>query len=80
VIVRDGRPLGATDFQRRLDTVPEMFAEIRRALNDPKAGDVTVRYDARRGFPRTASIDRIRSAIDDEIEWTVDRFKPLPRR
>jgi hypothetical protein len=51
VTVRDGRPHGATGFQKQLDTFPEMFAAIGRALDDPKAGTVTVRYNARRGFP-----------------------------
>jgi hypothetical protein len=77
VTVRDGRPAGATGFQKRLDTMPELFDAIRGALDDPKAGAVTVRYDGRRGFPRTASIDRIKYAIDDELGWTVDRFRPL---
>jgi hypothetical protein len=56
------------------------FAQIREALDDPKAGKVAVRYDAHRGFPRRASIDRIKNAIDDEIAWTVDRFRPLRPR
>ena len=80
VTVRDGRPTGASGFQRRLDTVPEMFAAIRRALDNSNAGAVTVRYDRRRGFPRSASIDRIENAIDDEYGWTADRFRRLPRR
>jgi len=80
VTVRDGRPHGAADFQKRFDTVPEMFTRLRHALYDPKAGKVAARYDARRGFPRTASIDQIKNAIDDEIGWTVDRFKVLRPR
>jgi uncharacterized protein DUF6174 len=77
VTVRDGRPRGAGGFQKRLDTVPELFSAIRRALDDSRAGEVAVRYDRRRGFPRTASIDRIRNAIDDEIGWTADHFRVL---
>ena len=77
ITVRNGRPHGATGFQKQFDTVPELFGQIRRALDDPKAGHVDVRYDARRGFPRHASIDRIKNAIDDEISWTVDRFRVL---
>jgi hypothetical protein len=78
VTVRNGRAHGASGFQKQLDTVPEMFAMIRTALDDPRAGEVTVRYDRRRGFPRTASIDRIKNAIDDEVGWTADRFRALP--
>jgi hypothetical protein len=77
VTVRKGRPHGATGFQKQLDTVPKMFGHIERALGDPKAGDVSIRYDARRGFPRSASIDAIKNAVDDEIGWTVDRFRVL---
>ena len=77
ITVRQGRPRGATGFQTRFDTIPELFGQLRRALDDPQAGEVKVRYDAGRGFPRTASIDRIKNAIDDEIGWTVDRFRPL---
>jgi hypothetical protein len=77
VTVRKGRPHGATGFQQQLDTVPEMFGRIERALGDPKAGEVSVRFDARRGFPRSASIDSIKNAVDDEIGWTVDRFRVL---
>jgi hypothetical protein len=79
VTVRDGRPHGVTGFPKRLDTIPEMFRAIRGALDDSRADDVTVRYDVRRGFPRSASIDRIKNAIDDEVGWTADRFRPLKR-
>ena len=79
VTVRNGRPHGATGSQRHLDTVPEMFTALRTALIDEHAGKVAVRYDARLGFPRSASIDRIENAIDDEIGWTADRFRKLSR-
>src|SRR5881397_3447132 len=39
VTVRDGHPHGATGFQTQLDTVPEMFAALRTALDDPRAGE-----------------------------------------
>lgn len=58
-----------------LNTVPNLFRTIRRALEDPLAGGVDVRYDSRRGFPTSASIDPIRLAVDDEFGWTVDRFR-----
>lgn len=77
ITVRGGRPHGATGFQTQFDTVPELFRQIRHALDDPDAGEIKVRYDARRGFPRSASIDRIKNAIDDEISWKVDRFRRL---
>jgi hypothetical protein len=79
VTVRRGRPVGATPFTG-VRTIPEMFATIRRVLLDPHAGAVFLRYDARRGFPRTVSLDPIKNAVDDEIGWTMDRFQPLPAR
>lgn len=80
VTVRNGRARGASGFGARVGTFQRMFARIQRALDDPAAGAVVVRYDRRRGFPRSASIDQVKLAIDDEIGWTVDRFRPLPRR
>ena len=79
ITVRDGRAHGGAGFQKHFDTVPEMFKEIRKALDDPDAGATVVRYDARRGFPRSARIDPIRMAIDDERGWTADRFRVLAR-
>ncbi len=77
VTVRNGRPSGSSPIQKRLDTFGEQFAAIGRVLGDPGAGDVSVVYDRRRGFPRRASLDPIKAAIDDEQSWTVDRFTPL---
>lgn len=77
ITVRNGRATGAHGFERRMDTVPEMFARIRSALKDRSAGKVTVAYDRRRGFPRRAAIDPVRTAIDDEYGWTADRFRAL---
>ena len=79
ITVRRGHPHGSVGFLKLFDTVPEMFKEIRDALNDPNAGDVVVRYDGRRGFPRSAHIDPIKTAIDDEHGWTADRFRVLRR-
>lgn len=75
--VRDGKPNGATGAATLVDTVPEMFRRIARALDDPKAGDVSATYDPVLGYPRTASIDEIKNAIDDELSWTADRLRPL---
>jgi hypothetical protein len=77
VTVRDARPVGTTESRRRFGTVPKLFEVIRRAIDDPAAGAVVVRYDSQRGFPRTASIDPVARAIDDEFGWTVDRFRAV---
>ena len=76
--VRDGRPQGGKGADRSVDTVPEMFRQIRDALDNPDAGDVEVRYDAELGYPRAASLDRIKMAIDDEISWTARGLRALP--
>jgi hypothetical protein len=76
--VRAGRPHGGKGADTVVDTVPEMFRQIRDALDSDRSGDVTVRYDPELGYPRSASIDRIEMAIDDEISWTARGLRPLP--
>jgi hypothetical protein len=79
VTVHNGQPHGASASNRDIDTFPEMFARIGETLKKPDSGGVKVRYDAHRGFPRTASLDPIKGAVDDEYSWTVDRFRVLPK-
>jgi hypothetical protein len=76
--VRDGRPHGGEGADAVVDTVPEMFRQIRDALRSDDSGDVAVRYDEKLGYPRRASIDRIEMAIDDEISWTARGLRALP--
>lgn len=84
ITVRNGKPRGATNsLYKAYDTIPEQFAAIRSAANDDDAGPVRVTYSSRRGYPRDASLDRLRLAIDDEVSWVVTHFKVLsakPRR
>jgi hypothetical protein len=75
ITVRGGRPHGSKYFANEVQTIPEMFQLIRRALADPSAGPTTVTYDTHRGFPRTVAIDPLKNAVDDELRWTVDRFR-----
>lgn len=75
--VRDGKPHGGQGADSVVDTVPEMFGQIAAALNSSRSGDVAVRYDAELGYPRSASIDRIKAAIDDEISWSAGGLRPL---
>ena len=75
--VRNGRPHGANATERLVDTVPEMFRRIAGALDDPKAGNVSVTYDPVLGYPRSASVDQIKAAADDELSWSADHLKPL---
>jgi hypothetical protein len=80
VTVHNARPHGAPASSRHIDTFPEMFARIRETLTKPDSGGATVRYDTRRGFPRSASLDPIKLAVDDEYRWTADRFRVLRPR
>lgn len=75
ITVRDGVPHGYKYFKGQLRTIPEMFRLIRHTLGSTGAGKATITYDARRGFPRKVALDPIKLAIDDELYWTVDRFR-----
>lgn len=79
ITVRRGRASGSDGAENAVDTVPKMFRLIAEALDDPNAGEVDVRYDPKRGFPRAAAIDRIEMAMDDEISWSADRMRRLGR-
>lgn len=75
--VRRGKPHGASGAETLVDTVPEMFRRIAHALDDPKAGDVSAKYDPVLGYPREVSLDPIKNAIDDELSWSASRLKAL---
>jgi hypothetical protein len=74
--VRDGRPVRPRRFTASYDTVPELFGVVDDAI-DGRVASLTVRYDRRRGFPRTISVDGRRNVADDEITISVDRFRRL---
>lgn len=71
--VRRARPVRPRRETARYDTVPELFEVVDDAL-DGRAARLDVRYDRRRGFPRSISVDRRRDTADDEITISVDRF------
>ncbi|MDQ6807621.1 MAG: DUF6174 domain-containing protein [Actinomycetota bacterium] len=82
ITVRNGRPSDSKSVQLQhayggfpLDTVPNLFKEIRHVLSDPNAGKVVVHYDRRHGFPVSASIDPTKAIVDDEFSWTIDQFR-----
>jgi hypothetical protein len=75
ITVRGGKSRGSKYVIKQLQTFSGMFALIRHGLADPLAGPTTVTYDQRRGFPRSVALDPIRNGIDDEVSWTVDRFR-----
>ena len=64
--------------EEELDEVPtieDLFDWIADALAE--ADEIDVRYDEELGYPRTAFIDRIESAIDDELSFEVSDLVPL---
>jgi len=77
VTVRDGRVRGAGRFAKTLGTIPRQFTRISGALNARGAGESVVRYDRFRGYPRSARLNPAKRVIDEEISWTVDRFRSL---
>lgn len=84
--VRDGRTVSVTPAQggravlresfERLDTVEELFAAVRDAV-DRDAHSLRVRYDPRRGYPAEFFVDYDREVADDEHGFTVTGFEPL---
>lgn len=57
-------------------TIEDLFDWIADAL-EAEADEIDVRYDEELGYPRTAFIDRIESAIDDELSFEVSDLVPL---
>jgi hypothetical protein len=77
ITVRNGVSHGGSGFGAQLSTVPKLFGTIQRALSSPTGRVAAVHYDLTRGFPRSASIDPIIGAIDDEFGWTITGFHRL---
>jgi hypothetical protein len=75
--VRNGVSHGGTGLTAQLNTFPKVFSTIQRALNSPTGRVTAVHYDPTRGFARSASIDPIINAIDDEFGWTITGFHRL---
>ncbi|MCX8103912.1 MAG: DUF6174 domain-containing protein [Candidatus Bipolaricaulota bacterium] len=61
---------------KRLDTIEELFELIEAAIIG-KAAQVDVTYDPTFGYPRRISIDHLKDAIDDEVEYRVTDFTVL---
>lgn len=87
VEVRDGATVSVTAVESGraivpgafdgLDTVEDLFATIRAAL-DERPDMVAVRYDTTRGFPDAFLVDPAWNAADDERGFAVGDFEPLP--
>ena len=70
----DGRPV-PTAYLQYYRTIDGLFEIIGDAINR-RADFIDVDYDSRYGYPRFADIDYERRTADDEIYFTVRRFRP----
>lgn len=66
----------STDLYARYNTVPRMFSEIRRFI-EQKPVKLDVKYDAAYGFPVSIELDMRSDMLDDELKVSVTNFKPL---
>jgi hypothetical protein len=78
VNVTAGKPRGTPPMFRDVDTMGELFAEIRNQLN----GDGVVRatYRKKLGAPKTLWFDPIPIAADDEVGYTITHLLITARR
>src|SRR5690606_34830369 len=73
VYADNGRPVPTTNLQY-YRTIDGLFEVIGDAINR-RADFIDVEYDSRYGYPRFADIDYERRTADDEIYFTVRRFR-----
>ena len=71
--VNSGATIDAASFTA-YDTVEKLFGVIQDAI-DHNAAQITVEYDAVRGFPTRIDIDPIAAAADDEIYLRVSQLE-----
>ena len=88
VEVQDGKIVSMTDvngkavegeFAQYIEeaaSIEKLFALAEK--NASEAEEIKVTYDAQYGFPTAINIDFIKMAVDDEISYYVNNFKPLP--
>jgi hypothetical protein len=72
-----GKPRSTPTAFRPYDTVPELFALVKDALET--ADEVEVTYAPNTGIPIKLEVDYIRMAADDEISIRITRIR-APRR
>lgn len=68
-----GEPVGE-NFVELWPSIDGVFGLVQDAI-DREAAEITVEYDAERGFPTSVSIDYIEEAVDDELGFTVEAFE-----
>jgi hypothetical protein len=75
IAYEDGKPADPAAFAS-FDTVEELFGQIEEALKKD-ATLASVEYDPALGFLKSASIDWIPLAADDETSYTITGFTRL---
>jgi len=70
--VLSGQPLAAQSISL-FPAMEGVFAILHEAI-ERKADRMNASYDGRLGYPTSASIDYVRNAIDDELEFRVSDF------
>ncbi len=76
----DGNAITQSDpnyeYFSKYATIDRLFTEL-EAVQNGKADEVTVTYDATYGFPAAINIDFIRNAVDDELSLSASGFEAL---
>jgi hypothetical protein len=68
----DGRPV-PSQWQDLFPTMEGVFQILREAL-DREAFEFEAQYDPDRGYPRTAAIDYVENAVDEELGLRLTGF------
>ncbi len=74
IVVENGKPVKRreTKVYREVDTVEDLFKEARATLDDDSS---SVRYDATYGYPRVINSDPSFMIADEEVSFTVRKFR-----
>jgi Family of unknown function (DUF6174) len=73
IVVRGGKPRRTPRGYASLDTVPELFAYVQKAI-DSHPFELHVRYGPRSGVPTMVAADQERGVADDVTGFVVQRF------
>jgi hypothetical protein len=74
IVVRDGKPRGTPRGYASLDTVPELFAYVQKAI-DSHPFRLDASYGPRSGVPTMVAADGARGVADDVTGFVVQRFR-----
>jgi hypothetical protein len=72
--VKGGKPSGTPKGYTDVDTVPELFAYVQKAIRS-RPYKLTVTFNARTGVPETLVVDEKKSLVDDVTGLAVTGFR-----